>query len=321
MTISKFFIKTETFLNESWASASDSFNTEYKTTNWPPKSLEEITPFQSRLDYYIKIDNKVRLYQHEGSLILSVAEPTTLGELNIGMKELDLSKVRALLANTDATVVFFGYPFSGLKANQIETVQNTTYIVRKTDGSLLDIEANKAVEDSTPVAVWIAFYKLKGAEIYYGVMNNNLVDNTGEQIFKIEDKDIICSFMNSPLGTMSEFIFEPSFDGATLVNGNTLIVSDSSFTVNTLGNSGYFFTDVTEGKLNAPFEDAICPKIKLLVDSDLSVLKKGNSSLTVNMNEDSVGYLKYTWDSGTPFSNAKYKNETLKREYIVIRKK
>lgn len=321
MAKSKFFIKAETFVSPAWAAATESFNIQYDGYEYPPSSKSAVRELSPKLDYFVKIDNKIRFYKNGNALVIAVAEPSTLEGLNFGIKELNLKTVRHLLTNTNAEVVYFAYLFTDTSANQVKTVEDTAYFVRRTDGSLINAETLEAVTEDMPMAIWVAFYRIKNTDIFYGVMNNNIVDVTGNLFFHDEDNGIDMMLLTSSQGTFSQSVFNPRINtGATFVGDSFIYASDSKFTIDMLGASVLHVVNAISSEIDEYMPDEEMPMVEVEIETNLNVTKVGNQQLEVNMGTSKSGYIKYRWISGTPFSHDKYKKETLKREFIVFKR-
>ena len=213
-------------------------------------------------------------------------------------------------------MVYFGYIFSEEKHTQMQVVEKTTYFGRNTvNNRLTNFESNTEYDSNIASAIWMAFYKIKNCDIYYCILNDNLLDST---IIKQADGDVV-SFkdtddkyvlLNTHDGNFKSSVFSPLVDfRANFVGPNIIAANTFRFELDVFGKSKLHIFN------KALIKDKDLPELDLVVDCSCKTTINKNRIL-VDLEDKQTATLSYRWITGTELD---YSNETLRYDFIIVR--
>lgn len=316
--MSTFFFNTENSVNPAWADVSEGLNAYYAGPNpgMDPIDIGGITDHEQQISSYVKIDRKIGLYfSPEGELVISMTSPVE-GQ-TIGIKKLDFSKIKELLESGIKTV-YFGYIFKEESAAQNTVVEESILFGRnKLDNRLTNFETNKDIEGNVSAALWMAFYKIQDCDIYYVVLNDNLIESSVMRMSQsqpdLRKGEDVFEFINSHDGNFKQAVFAPTVEApAKFFGDNIIITTDKTVTIDTLGNSQLH-------KIAGRWlKDDELPKIVLEAESSDAITVKGNK-ITVTL-EGIIGTLSYRWVTGTELDYLASKEEQVRYDFVIIKK-
>ena len=166
------------------------------------------------------------------------------------------------------------------------------------------------------LAIWMAFYKIKNCDIYYCIINDNLLDST---IIK-EDLTDIVSFKNEPDhycvltshdGNFKNSVFSPTVDSKAKIIGENIIVTESPlFVLDVFGDSRLHMMN------RAIIPDEKLPEAELDVQCSLKTTINKNRIL-VDLEDKTGGTLVYQWITGTDLDYTYH--EALRKEFVIIK--
>ena len=316
--MSTIIFNTENNVSKSWADVAEGLNSQYlgKKEDWRTTAeyLRDIKDHDQQISSYVKITNKLGLYKVEGqSLAIAVASP--IPGQTLGVKNLNLELIKSKL-DSGISVVYFGFTFTEESVSQTEVVEKSTYFGRnQSTGILTNLETSTDFEGNVRAALWMAFYKIKDCDIYYVVINDDLIDSTIiRQEFSavnfVEENDTY-SVLNTQDGNFKEAIFAPGLDSNAYFVGNNIIATTKST----------FELDVfQQSHLHKIIKDRISdenlPAADITIESSVDASINKNR-ITVDLGKKSTATLSYKWWTGTEIDFSK--NEELKYDFVIIK--
>ena len=310
--------KTENSVSKSWSAVCEGLTSRYvgPLSEWGSlNSLGGITDYDQKINSFVKIGNKIGLHKSpEKSLAIAVASPAP-GQ-TLGTKHLDIDFIKSQL-DCGIKVVYFAYNFQEEAMSQTDVVEKTTYFGRNnTTGNLTNLETQEEIMTNVSFAIWMAFYKIKDCDIYYCIINDNLLDST---IIK-EDLEDIVSFKNEPDryyvlnsydGNFKTSFFNPTVDQRGKLIGKNIIATDKiRFEIDVFGLSKF------HNLAGKQISDEQLPTPDLVVESSLKTTINKNRIL-VDLEGKSVGTLSYQWVTGTELDYME--NEALKYDFVIVK--
>lgn len=315
--MSTFFFNTENSINSSWADVAEGLNSYYAGPNPGLNQIDigGITDHEQQISSYVKIDRKIGLYlSPEGKIVLSMSTP--IEGQTMGIKELDFSKIKEVLED-GVKVVYCGYIFKEETVSQNKVVEETCLFGRNLmDNRLTNFETEEDIDGNVSAAVWMAFYKIKDCDIYYVVINDNLLESSVMRMSKsqpdLRHGEDVFEFINSHDGSFKEAVFAPSLDENSKFFGeNIIITSDNEVEVNVFGMSQLH---KIAGKW---LKDSELPAINLEVESS-GVAKIDGNRIKVAL-DNTVTTLSYRWVTGTELDFLASKKEQVRYDFVILK--
>lgn len=318
--MSTFFFNTENAVNPAWADVAEGLNAYYAG---PSRDLSidigAITDHDQKISSYVKIDRKIGLYNtQDKKLVISMTSPFE-GQ-TIGIKELDLNLVKQKLSS-GVKVVYFGYIFTEENAPQNTVVEKSILFGRNTlDNHLTNFETGDIIEGDISAAIWLAFYKIKDCDIYYVVLNDNLIESSVMRMSKNEadmrSGDDAFEFINSHDGNFKKAVFKPEVydkEGNKIktIGENIIVTNGDVVTIDIFGGSQLH---KMAGRWLADDE---LPKIDLVVDSS-ATYTVDNNRITVQL-FNTVSTLSYQWITGTDLDTLASDSEKPKYDFMIVK--
>lgn len=308
------FIRYDTAEGKSWASCLEGLNSFSNSETFDPTTLRD---YQQHIDYYYRFDNnKIRIFKtvsDDPKNFLSLGVPSRTKDQTICISSLDTDKIFKALSESKYDTVYFAYKHvSGESAREIDLMEKSKYYARNTlTGLVENVETGEHfVEEKVSMSIWYAVYQMGDSDIYYLVINPNLL-MVVEDINGVHN-DIKYKVVNSHDGNMKESVFKPGFEGGTLIGNNIIYTNNDEVIIDVYGNSalhGY-----TGYKL--PKDDL--PKIEMKVESSTEYKLVGDK-ISVNMSGKNVAYVKYSWRTHTPLDYFFTGEEKLEYSFVIIR--
>lgn len=315
--MSTFFFNTENSVNQAWADVAEGLNSYYAGPNpgLQPIDLGGITDHEQQISSYVKIDRKIGLYfSPDGELVVSMAAPVE--KQTVGIKKLDFSKIKEVLESGVKTV-YCGYIFKEEAVAQNKVVEETCLFGRNTqDNRLTNFETSEDIDGNISAAVWMAFYKIKDCDMYYVVLNDNLIESSVmRQSHSQPDlragKDVF-EFINSHDGSFKNAVFAPSLDETSKFFGENIIISTGDkVEVDVFGFSQLH--KIAGEKM----KDSKLPKIDLEVESSGKYTVKGNR-ITVTL-DNNITTLSYRWVTGTELDYLASNKEQVRYDFVILK--
>lgn len=315
--MSTFFFNTENSVNQAWADVLEGLNCYYagKANNLEPLKIGGLTDHDQQVNSYVKIDRKLGLYySQEGELVLSMATP--IKEQTVGIKKIDFEKVKEIL-DTGIKVLYFGYIFKESAASQNRVIQESCLFGRDAlQNRLTNFDTGEPIED-TSASIWMAFYKIKNCDIYYVVLNDNLVDcaveRSSEAVPDIRKGADVYEFINSHDGNFKQAVFTPTLiSDAKFFGDNIIFTTEDKVEIDIFGGSQLH-------KIAGRFlKSEELPEAEIQFESSEDASINGNV-ITVNMS-GSVGTLSYRWVTGTELDYIASPKEKIRYDFVIIKK-
>ena len=154
----------------------------------------------------------------------------------------------------------------------------STYFGRNNhNGKLTNLESEEEYDNHVSAALWMAFYKIKNCDIYYCIINDNLVDSTiikedlSDVVSFSETEDKYC-VLNSHDGNFKDSVFNPTVDfRAQFIGDNVILANKFRFELDMFGESRLHM--MNRGLLN----DSDLP--------DADIVVKCSAKTTINKNK------------------------------------
>jgi hypothetical protein len=316
--MSTFFFNTENSVNPSWSNVAEGLNVYYE--GLPPGlgqvDLTKIKKYDNFFNSYIKIDKKLGIYNNqEGKLLLAMAMPTP-GQ-SMGIKEIDLDKAKAFL-DSGLEVVYFGYLFTEEMVSQNTVIENSCFFGRNVlDKRPTNLTRQSVLEGNPYAAIWMAFYKMVDTDVYYVVINDNLLESSiiksDESEINLRDRTDVIEFLNSHDGNLRDSVFTPSLDSNSKFIGPNIIATTGDTVVIDLFGYNSKFHKIAGRRLG---NDEL-PRIRLDVECSGNYQRDSNT-ITISLNKD-VTTLSYRWVTGTELDYISSKQEQLRYDFVIIR--
>ena len=316
--MSTIIFNTENNISKSWADVAEGLNSRYlgKKEDWRTTAeyLRDIKDHDQQINSYVKITNKIGLYKADGEP-LAIAVTSPIPGQTLGVKNLNLELIKSKL-NSGISVVYFGFAFTEESVSQTDVIQKSTYFGRDlSTNSLVNLETDTALEGNIKAALWMAFYKIKDCDIYYVVINDDLVDSAIiRQEFStgnlVEENDTY-SILNTQDGNFKEAIFAPGLDSnAYFIGKNIIATTKSTFELDVFQQS--HLHKIIKDRISD--EDLPAADITIESSVDASINK---NRITVDLGKKSTATLSYKWWTGTEIEFSK--NEELKYDFVIIK--
>ena len=316
--MSTIIFNTENNISKSWADVAEGLNSRYlgKKEDWRTTAeyLRDIKDHDQQINSYVKITNKIGLYKADGEP-LAIAVTSPIPGQTLGVKNLNLELIKSKL-NSGISVVYFGFAFTEESVSQTDVIQKSTYFGRDlSTNSLVNLETDTALEGNIKAALWMAFYKIKDCDIYYVVINDDLVDSAIiRQEFStgnlVEENDTY-SILNTQDGNFKEAIFAPGLDSnAYFIGKNIIATTKSTFELDVFQQS--HLHKIIKDRISD--EDLPAADITIESSVDASINK---NRITVDLGKKSTATLSYKWWTGTEIDFSK--NEELKYDFVIIK--
>lgn len=310
--MSTIFLKTETAANLAWATVCEGMNSFYEESDpgFTPK-YEPIQDQEQRINAFVKIQSKVRVYKDDsGNLSIGVTAPVP-GQ-TLGTKSIDMDVVKESLGSCEA--LYFGYNFTEEAASQSDTISKSTFFGRNSlDNRMYDFVNGEYLPDGeVNSAVWMVFYKIKDTDIYYCILNNNLVE-LNQSIDFSNDTDSFYALTTFD-GSFKNCVFKPSVTDAQFVGSNIIATSSDTFTLDMFGWSKIHMVAGTKTLI----PDSKLPDFDLQVQSSTTFTQNKNK-IEVDMTDKQVATLSYRWITGTDLDFLQPESETLRYDFVVIK--
>jgi len=313
----KLFIKVQTSVGQSWADSIESINSyvDDRSDDVVKTALSQGT-YNQIANIYTQISNKVKLFKNPFKPGYAIAVAVARGDA--GFKEVDLNVAFDCLkpSNGSYESVHFGYVFpSGEKsAKDFEVIENSFFFARDLDTKrFVNAETGEELtdEDKIEVATWFTIYKIKGTDLYYMVINPNLLAVPEDLSGTIEDVE--CYQFNTRDGTLRTKLFRPSVKGGSFIGDNIIVANEDQVIIDTFGLSLlHYIGTKTVDPSNLP------AKINLDIKSSLPITRDG-TKITIDVSEKSVGTLSYQWVTETYLDHSLAGNESLKYSFAIIK--
>ena len=308
----KVFIKVQSSVGQSWADSIESINA-YSAgiSDDPVQNLRNQKNYDQKVNVYAQISNLIKLSPANGNFKVEVAVKRGEG----GEKEINMSQAFAALKSSNGSydVIHYGYIFDETgRAKDVDVIDNSKFFARDPDsGRLVDAVTEEEITnaDSVQAAVWFSMYRIRATEIYYIVINPNLIAVPDELSGTFGDT--IYYHLNTSDGTFRTKVLAPNIKGGTLVGNNIIVATADSVEIDTFGLSMLHYES---GEIS---QDNIPSKIEMIVKSSLDTSRTG-SVITVNMNKP-VGTLSYQWITGSYLDSSLVGNESLKYDFVLIK--
>lgn len=316
--MSTFFFNTENASNPSWANVSEGLNVYYD--GLPPGlnqvDLTKIRKYDNFFNSYVKIDKKIGIYHNsEGDLLLAMALPTP--EQKMGIKKIDLNKAKSLL-DGGMSVVYLGYIFGEEMVDQNTVIENTCFFGRNVlDNRPTDLSRQTVIQGNPYTAIFMAFYKLADTDMYYVIINDNLLESS---VIKSDDSEIdfrskeqVIEFLNTHDGNLKQSVFTPSVDSNCKFIGENIIATSGDTVVLDLFGYNSKLHKIAGHLLG---NDEL-PRIELAIECSGN-WQRDNNTITISLNKD-VTTLSYRWVTGTELDYISSKQEQLRYDFVIIR--
>ena len=309
------FIKVQSSIGQSWADCIEGINT-YSTgpANNPVEVLLNQADYTQKANVYTQVANLIKLLPDQSGGF-KVSTPIPKGELDT--KSIDMSTAFSCLTTQNGSyeVVYYGYAFdpNNDRVKDIDVIQNSMFFARDPSTKRFVnavTEEELTEENSLMVAVWFALYRIKATQMYYMVINPNLISVTESLDGKFED--VAYYHLNTRDGTFRTKVFAPAIDGGTLIGNNIIVTNQDSVTIDTFGLSLLHYESRKVSAENIP------AKIEMKVNSSFEYSREG-SVLTIDTSNKNIGTLSYQWITGSYLDNSLTGNESLKYDFVIIK--
>ena len=308
------FIRYDTAEGKSWASCLEGLNSFSNSETFDPTTLRD---YEQHIDYYYRFDNnKIRIFKtvsDDPKNFLSLGIPSRTKDQTICISALDTDKIFKALSESKYDTVYFAYKHvDGESAREIDLMEKSKYYARNTlTGLVENVETGEHfIEEQMSMSIWYAVYQMGNSDIYYLVINPNLLMIV-EDINGVHN-DVKYKVVNSHDGNMKESVFKPSFEGGKLIGDNIIYADSDEVTIDVYGNSalhGYRGYKLSEEEL---------PKIEIIVESSAKQSLKGDK-IILDMKDKKIAYVKYSWRTNTPLDYFFTGDEKLEYSFVIIK--
>lgn len=310
------FVKVQSSVGQSWADALEGVNGYLeKITEDPVEALKATKEHTQKVRMYTQISNLIKLSPNgDGNFTVSTAVPRPEGR---GVKVVDMSKAFDALKpkNGSFDAIHYGFIFkedSSLK--DIDVIENSNFFGRdpSTDRFVdpFTREEVNAESNAFEAAIWFSIYKIKATDIYYMVVNPNLIAVSGNLRGTYEDAEYY--HLNTRDGTFRENVFAPTVQGGLLITENLIIANNDTITIDTFGLS------LLHSKSGVIDANNLPSKIEMSIVSSLPYTRDG-SKITIDLANKSVGTVSYRWITGSFLDSSLAGNESLKYTFAIIK--
>ena len=309
----KVFIKVQSSVGQSWADAIEGINS-YTTgvSNDPVETLKNEREYEQKANVYTQISNQVKLSPNGSNFKVQVA----LQRGTEGVKEVDMSEAFNTLTTQNGfyEAVHFGYIFNeDGRAKDFEVIENSIFFARdpKTNRFVNAVTEEELTDRNyIEAAVWFTMYRVKGTDIYYMVVNPNLVAVSEELSGKYEDVQYF--HLNTRDGTFRTKVLAPNVSGGSLIGDNIIVATGDEVVIDTFGLS------ILHYESGAPLQEDLPAKIEMQVNSSAPYTREG-SVITLDLTNKKVATVTYQWMTGTYLDSSLTGNESLKYSFAIVK--
>lgn len=308
------FIRYDTAEGRSWASCLEGLNTFSNSESFDPNTLRD---YEQRIDYYYRFDNnKMRMFKTQSDKpknFLTVGIPSRTKDQTICVSPVDTDIIFKALSEQKYDTIYFAYKHvDGEAIREIDLMEKSKFYARNVlTGLVEDVTTGEHfIEDKFSMSIWYAVYQMGDSDIYYLVINPNLLMIVDDINGKHDD--IIYKVVNSHDGNMRNSVFKPAFDGGVLIGDNIVYTNSDSVTIDLFGNSalhGYRGYKLSEDEL---------PKVELIIDSS-TTYEQSRDKIIVDMKDKNLAYVKYSWRTNTPLDYFFTGDEKLEYSFVIIK--
>lgn len=312
----KIYVRYDTSEGSSWASCLEGLNSFTNTEEFDISSLRK---YQQIIDYYYRFDNnKMRVFKtvsDDAKNFLSVGIPSRTKDQTICIAAVDTEIIFNALQQTKYDVVYFAYKHvEGDSTREIDLMEKSKFYSRNVLSGLVEnVETGEHfTEERFSMSIWYAVYRMGDSDIYYLVVNPNLLmmieDITGTH------NDIDYRVINTHDGNMRNAVFKPAVSDGTLIGDNIIYTTSDEVTIDVFGNSSLHGFGTKINKLDS---DEL-PNIELGIESSTKY-KREKDKIVVDMTDQKLAYIKYTWYTKTPLDYFFTGEEKLEYSFVIMK--
>lgn len=312
----KIYVRYDTSEGISWASCLEGLNS---FSNSEEYDINSIRKYGQTINYYYRFDNnKMRVFKtvsDDPKNFLSVGIPARTKDQTICIAAIDTETIFKALDKTQYQTVYFAYKHNPEESiREIDIMEQSKFYARNVlTGLVEDVETGQHfIEESFSLSIWYAAYKMGNSDIYYLVINPNLLmmieDITGTH------NGIDYRLINSHDGNMRNSVFKPSISDGTLVGENIIYTNSEHVTIDVFGNSALHGFG---SKINKIDSDEL-PNIELVIESSAKYTKE-KDKITVDMTDQKLAYIKYVWRTNTPLDYFFTGDEKLEYSFVIMK--
>ena len=315
----KIFIRFETPDGTSWADCIECLNTFYEgsTDQTVTRDVSKIRDYSQIVSTYTRIDNRMRMFKTRpaGTSHISIGIPTQFLNQSIAINNINTEDLISVLDNPAYQSAYFAFNHTGIPdIKTVDIIPNSTWFARNSVSGKIENaitgELVETSEDTLKLSIWFTVFRIKDNDIYYLVVNPNLLALNEDVSGTHGDTDYLV--LTSHDGSFRNGVFSPTVDsGSRLISENIIVTSGDTVTIDTLGNSyihGFDGTKLAQDQL---------PKVNLLVDSP-STYTVDNNIISITVDKP-VTYLTYKWVTGTPLDYTVTGGESLIYNLVIIK--
>jgi hypothetical protein len=324
----KIFIRYDSHEGDSWSAAMEGVNNRVNTPGYTPTIDVDFFKLgwnNQTATYLGRSNNTHQMFKTHGETpdaFLSIGRPAFTENQTVSVQTVNTDKIFAALDNPNYKAVYFGYfspdgefpsdleimPVSGYYARNIQTQKMENVVT----GEQL------SEDDNVQFVFWYCVYKINQTNIYYLVVNPNLVDI---------NRDIEGTFNNADFYLLSSYnedlrksVFLPTVTGGAKIGDNVIVATGNLLTIDALG---YFAiiaskpADVYE--LSQPIPQDQLPPIELLVESS-EPYTVNNNLITVDVSSASITTIRYRIVTNTEMDYLNLPEQSLKYEFVIVKK-
>ena len=315
----KIFIRFETPDGTSWSDCLECLNTFYESTDNQTiaRDVSKISDYSQLVSTYTRIDNRMRMFKTRatGASYISIGIPTQYSNQNVAINNINTADLTTVFNNPVYQSAYFAFNHTGIPdIKTVDIIPDSTWYARnsitgKMENALTG-EVVETEEDSLKLSIWFTVFYFKDTEIYYLVVNPNLLALNEDVSGYHGDTEYIVLTKHD--GSFRTSVFSPTVDSESkLIGENIIVTSGNTVTIDTLGNS--YIHGFTGSKL----DQQLLPKINLLVESP-STYAVDNNIITVTLDKP-VTYLTYKWVTNTPLDFTVTGPESLIYNFVIIK--
>lgn len=309
----KVFIKVQSSVGQSWADSIESVNSYSEGVSTDPvEALKNERDYAQRVNVYTQISNQIKLSPDNGNFKIQIAFPRP----DVEPRVIDMQDAFNTLTTQNGfyEAVHFGYIFGeDGRGKDFEVIQNSIFFARdpKTKRFVNAITEEELTEnDYLEAAVWFTMYRVKGTDLYYMVINPNLIAVSEDLSGKFEDAQYF--HLNTRDGTFRSKVFAPNISGGSLIGENIVVASGDEVVLDTFGLSMLHYES------GEPLQEDLPAKLEMVVNSTVPYTRDG-SIITIDMKDKKVATLSYQWITGTYLDSALTGNESLRYSFAIIK--
>lgn len=309
----RIFIRYDTSEGNSWADCLECLNND---TTKAQKDISTVSEYSQHVNYYYKADNKMRLFKSQWDdntkPYLSIGIPSRTKNQSVAVNFVNFDIIATETAKTKYNSIHFAYLHNDKEnPRSLDIVEKSGYFARNNiTGKMEDLQTGLEVQgDSVTMSIWYTVFKIGADEMYYLVVNPNLVSVTEDLDGSFKDETYY--LINTHDGNLKESVFTPSFDGCITVGDNILYTSGDTVTIDVLGNS------LMHGFAGKRLSYAELPFLPVSLDSTFKVDRVENK-LIVQVDKN-VGYVKYSFVTNTSLDYFLSGKEKLEYSFVIIK--